>query len=151
MPTNEEVGDLREDRYVGMFYYIKQVRRFGQETLDISVMEQEYSSLEKVLSSIDLFRFYWWGEPYFGYYTASDEFIIRKHAQMLVDAGVDVIFLEVTNGLMFHPEWLNLLNIYQEIREEGGQTPQIAFFGPGPHRALIGRTVIEYLYEHFIF
>ncbi len=33
-----------------------------------------------------------WGEPYLGYYVSNDEWVIRKHAQMLSDAGVDGCF-----------------------------------------------------------
>ena len=38
--------------------------------------------------------FHHWGEPYLGYYVANDEWVIRKHAQMLTDAGVDVLFFD---------------------------------------------------------
>lgn len=30
---------------------------------------------------------HFWGEPLFGYYRASDEWVMRKHLQMLTDAG----------------------------------------------------------------
>jgi hypothetical protein len=32
-----------------------------------------------------------WGESAFGYYRSDDPWVLRKHAQMLSDAGVDVI------------------------------------------------------------
>jgi hypothetical protein len=37
-------------------------------------------------------------EPLFGYYRTTDEWILRKHAEMLADAGVDVVFFDNTNG-----------------------------------------------------
>lgn len=40
--------------------------------------------------------FHHWGEPYLGYYLADDDWVIRKHAQMLTDAGVDVIIVDLT-------------------------------------------------------
>ena len=37
---------------------------------------------------------------YLGYYLADDDWVIRKHAQMLTDAGVDVIIVDLTNAVM---------------------------------------------------
>ncbi len=37
---------------------------------------------------------FWWDEPLFGYYRTTDEWILRKHAEMLADAGVDVVFCD---------------------------------------------------------
>ena len=68
-----------------------------------------------------------WGEPYLGYYVANDDWVIRKHAQMLSDAGVDVIFFDVTNGYHYLPVVHNLARVYTEMRAEGNTTPQIGF------------------------
>jgi hypothetical protein len=68
-----------------------------------------------------------WGEPYLGYYVMNDEWVIRKHAQMLADAGVDVIFFDVTNGYHYLPVVKQLCEVYTKMREEGNKTPQFAF------------------------
>jgi hypothetical protein len=68
-----------------------------------------------------------WGEPYLGYYVAGDEWIIRKHAQMLSDAGVDVLFLDVTNGYTYIPIVKEIGKVFMEMRAEGSHTPQFAF------------------------
>ena len=36
-----------------------------------------------------------WGEPYLGYYVANDDWVIRKHAQLLVDAGVTTAIVKI--------------------------------------------------------
>jgi hypothetical protein len=42
--------------------------------------------------------FHWWGEPALGYYCLSQrEDILRKHAEMLRDAGIAFVFLDITN------------------------------------------------------
>lgn len=41
---------------------------------------------------------YFWNEPLFGYYNTVDEYVLRKHAEMLADAGVDFIYIDGTNG-----------------------------------------------------
>lgn len=68
-----------------------------------------------------------WGEPYLGYYVANDDWVIRKHAQMLVDAGVDAIFFDVTNGFHYLPVVHNLAKVYTQMRAQGNKTPQFAF------------------------
>ena len=47
--------------------------------------------------------FHWWGEPQLGYYASDDDFVIERHAQMLSDAGVDVIVCDATNGFTYDP------------------------------------------------
>ena len=68
-----------------------------------------------------------WGEPYLGYYVSNDDWVVRKHAQMLVDAGVDAIFFDVTNGYHYLPVVHNLAEVYTQMRAEGNKTPQFAF------------------------
>ena len=68
-----------------------------------------------------------WGEPYLGYYVSDDEWVIRKHAQMLCDAGVDALFFDVTNGFHYLPVVRKLASVYTRMRSEGNKTPQFAF------------------------
>ena len=68
-----------------------------------------------------------WGEPYLGYYVANDEWVIRKHAQMLSDAGVDMIMFDVTNQAIYLPVVKQICDVYTKMRKEGNKTPQISF------------------------
>lgn len=68
-----------------------------------------------------------WSEPHFGYYLSNDEWVMRHHAQLLGDAGVDVIFFDVTNGYTYLPIVEKLCAVYEDIRSKGGRTPQVAF------------------------
>lgn len=68
-----------------------------------------------------------WGEPMLGYYVANDRWVIRKHAQMLTDAGVDAIFFDVTNGYHYLPVVKVICEEYTKMRAEGSNTPQFAF------------------------
>ena len=70
---------------------------------------------------------HWWGEPYLGYYRAEDPWLIRKHAQMLSDAGVDVIICDTTNAITYPSACQAICKVYTQMRKEGCQTPQIAF------------------------
>jgi len=68
-----------------------------------------------------------WGQSELGYYLSDDEYVMRKHAHMLADAGVDVIFFDVTNGWTYESNYKALCSVFMDIRAEGGTTPQIAF------------------------
>ena len=70
---------------------------------------------------------HYWGEPFFGYYKPDDPWVIRKHAQMLSDAGVEVIVFDVTNALTYPKAYSAVCEVYDEMRGQGCQTPRIAF------------------------
>ena len=53
-----------------------------------------------------------WGKPYLDYYVSNDTWVIRRHAQMLSEAGVDVIFIDVTNGYAYLPVVRTLCDVY---------------------------------------
>ncbi len=81
-----------------------------------------------------------WGEPALGYYLNDDEYVVRKHAQLLCDAGIDFIALDITNFRApkrhgpyqgyFRKATEFLLKTYASIRAEGKPTPQVAFLCP---------------------
>lgn len=71
---------------------------------------------------------FFWNEPVYGYYKSSDEYVIRKQAELLADAGVDVIIFDCSNGgLLFEKAYKAIFNTFEKARLEGVKTPQIAF------------------------
>lgn len=126
-PTNEDVGGVKDDKYVGLFYFLCWVGA-GQIVQDNTKIYLE--------SGVDGLKDYiinkggeaYWAEPYFGYYLNTDTWVYRKHAYMLDAAGVDFIFLDVSNAVTFNEGHLALFDTWLEIRKEGGTTPQIVFF-----------------------
>jgi hypothetical protein len=71
-----------------------------------------------------------WGESIFGYYVSDDNSVLRKHAQMLGDAGVDMVVFDVTNQLTYPESWQALGRVFDEMRRAGNRVPQIAFLCP---------------------
>jgi len=152
----DKYPSLRKNKTVGIFYFIWQ----GAHGYD---QHEDHSDVQ-VPSSIDVnspydnsvflkenpedpqygpvHAFHHWGKPYLDYYVANDSWVIRKHAQMLSDAGVDVIFLDVSNGYTYQNVVDNLCTQYMAMRKEGNKTPQIAF---------LTRTkeVVKRLYDNF--
>ena len=59
-------------------------------------------------------RPYYWNEPLWGYYRDTDEYVLRKNAELLADAGVDVIVFDCTNGTATWDEsCLKLLDVFE--------------------------------------
>ncbi len=90
------------------------------------------------------YAFHWWGEPEAGYYRTLDPWLMRRNLQMLSDAGVDFLYIDVTNGFTYLEEVYQLCNISLSMREEGLQTPYIVFT---THTA--GAATINQLYDNF--
>ena len=130
---------LRKDRFVAMFSFLWQENVPGRGLYDLS----------KILAkSPPTFgppgAFHWWGEPRLGYYTMDDPAVIRKHVQMLVDAGVDAMVFDVTNAYTYDANVRAVLKTFKKIRSEGGRVPGIAFitYSNSP-------TVTRKLYDAF--
>jgi hypothetical protein len=134
LPSWEEVGDPREKKYVGLFYWTwhTQQSNYGNRTAyDVTKILNEHPD------AIDNFQHpawpkdansYFWGEPLYGYYINTDRWVLRKHAELLALAGVDVIIFDCTNGnYTWKESYMALCEVFSEAREDGVNTPQIAF------------------------
>ncbi|MFA7368961.1 MAG: hypothetical protein WC334_04885 [Kiritimatiellales bacterium] len=124
LPGAEECGPPREGRFIGIFYFLWLGGHEQQGLYNITeILKQPPEKQQWGPKGI----FHWWDQPRFGYYLSSDEWVIAKHAQMLSDAGVDVVIFDVTNGYTYEKEYLKLCEVYRGIRANGGKTPQISF------------------------
>jgi hypothetical protein len=140
LPGHEECGPPREGKFVGIFYF--QWMNPGQPAVyDISKLlaanpdDPQYGPRN---------AFHWWGEPHVGYYTSTDEFVFRLHAQMLVDAGVDAVFLDVTNALTYDEHYMTMCRVWDQMRQQGQPTPQMAFLANSR-----SEVVVQHLYDVF--
>ena len=152
LPTSAEAGLPRKDRTVALFYFLTHERapdRTGPYDM-AKILAQDPKALENDSPLLGpVYMPHYWGEPLFGYYCNADPAVIRKHAQMLGDAGVDVIVFDVTNGPTFDPAWRAILDGFAAVRAQGGHTPQVAFmcpFSPAPPHGLRGAEV-RHLWE----
>ncbi len=69
-----------------------------------------------------------WNEPIWGYYTEEDDYVLRKHAELLADAGIDFVMFDCTNAdAVWTEAYLNLLKVWSKAREDGVNTPKIGF------------------------
>ena len=144
LPDAQKAGKPRKDRFVGLFYFVWHgAHGYDKHMTTLPDEGVRPKSPEDVNSPYDITRllkenpenpaygpepaFHYWSEPYFGYYLPDDEWIIRKHAQMLSDAGVDVIIFDITNGAIYQPQVLKIAEVYTRLRAEGISTPSVSF------------------------
>lgn len=132
LPDYYEVGPVREDKYVGILYYLW-LGLDGRGPFNITeILEKDPDAVNNPDSPLwgPLTAYHHWAEPLFGYYVSLDPWVIRKHAQMLADAGVDTLIFDVSNYETFQVAYMKILEIFSDIRSKGGKTPQIMFMGP---------------------
>lgn len=156
LPGIEEAGEKRKDKFVGLFYWTWHYN-FAPSTEPKNVNE----IIKKNPEAIHDLNFsewgpvsspHFWNEPLFGYYDSTDRWVLRKHAEMLADAGVDVIFFDCTNGsYTWKPAYTALLEVFAEARSEGVKTPQIAFmlgFGPSDEALVALKQIYLDIYRN---
>ncbi|MHB1462221.1 MAG: hypothetical protein ACYC1M_13135 [Armatimonadota bacterium] len=64
-----------------------------------------------------LFEFHYWDEPELGYYLSKDTWVIRKHMELLMLAGVDIIAIDITNNETYASTVKVLLETLDQIRK----------------------------------
>lgn len=93
----------------------------------------------------------YWEEPLFGYYLTTDEWVLRKHAEMLADAKIDAVFFDCTNGTFtWDSSYKTLLKVWDKARRDGVNTPKVAFmlpFGYSPDSRASLLHLYKELYE----
>lgn len=133
LPGYSQVGAPRQDKFVGMFYFLWLGQHGTGGPYDITnIIANNTDAMNNPNSPPwgALGEFHHWGESQFGYYLSNDTYVFRKHAQMLADAGVDTLIFDVTNGYTYKDNYMALLAEYTVIRANGGKTPQIVFLCP---------------------
>ncbi len=137
LPTYEEVGETDNEKFVGMFYWLWHYNfASGFEADNVTeILEQYPEALYDInhpaWENTENGKPYHWNEPLYGYYQNLDEYVVRKHAEMIADAGVDVIIFDCTNGsFTWQPAYEVLFRVFDEAIAEGVNVPQIAFMLP---------------------
>ena len=83
-----------------------------------------------------------WGEPFYGYYFSNDEWVVRRHMRLLMQAGVDFLFFDTTNGVIYENTAKMVMRVLQEHHDAGWKVPKVMFYT----NTASGRTV-QRLYD----
>jgi hypothetical protein len=123
LPDYETCGPPRSDRFVGIFYFIARDYTGSEPPRDVTKILAENPDNPQFWPRFS----HHWGEPEYGYYRTSDRWVIRKHAYMLADAGVDTLIFDVTNDVTFPHCYEAVCEVFRDVRGEGEPTPDICF------------------------
>ncbi len=161
LPTYEQVGPRKPDHFVALFYFLWLDQTWGRsmgpfDNTKIRAADPQAMRKPTTPPWGPLRKPHHWGESIFGYYLSDDEAVIRKHGQMLSDAGVDTLIFDASNKRTYPHSYLTLLKVFDQMRRQGNATPQVAFlcsFGD-PHtevRKLYDELYAKHLYEKLWF
>jgi len=133
LPDSNMVGVYGDNGefYVGMFYFMLLGEHGDFDVYDINKIIAKYGPAAK-----NLYCEGWgpegawhhWGEPLYGYYYSRDEWVIRKHMELLSNANIDFLYLDVTNGFTYIRVAKTIMKVCHELNEQGYDAPQIVFY-----------------------
>ena len=102
LPMAGDVPARRKDRYVGMFYFVwlNQLGTDGPYDVEKILKQDPTAAMNEnhpLWGPINGTAHHW-GEPLFGYYFSRDEWVIRKHIEMLSYADIDFLKASTYRG-----------------------------------------------------
>ena len=130
--TNAEVGDPREDKTVSMFFW---TWHNGRPTvINVNDAAEKYPEAVR-----DFNHPVWtpsnfqgsWNEPIYGHYESSDQWVLRRQAELLANAGVDAILTDNTNSTATHKAgYTALFKSWSDAMDDGVLAPKVSFMLP---------------------
>ncbi len=144
LSTQSKVGGVQKDKYVGIFYFLW-LGAHGSGLYDNTEIVNTYSdALSNTSRWGGVGAAHFWGKPLFGYYSANDAWVLRKHVQMLTDADVDFVVFDTTNATgtstnsgftsngggnnTYIAAALAFTQILDEYYKKGWDVPKVAFY-----------------------
>lgn len=130
--VNETTATQKRDgKYVGLFYFLW-LGEHGTALYDNTEIAKVEGALESEKAWMKagggpVNAFHFWGKPLFGYYKSSDKWVMRKHVQMLTDAGIDFLVFDTSNGPTYANNALALMKILKEYQDQGWNVPKVCF------------------------
>ncbi|MDR1518322.1 MAG: hypothetical protein LBS52_09625 [Dysgonamonadaceae bacterium] len=129
------VSAFKKGRQVGMFFWPWIGQPYASGIYDTTKIAALPNGI-KILTHFDHLdpkispngQAHYWGEPLWGYYNSDDEWVIRKQMQMITMAGVDFIFFDTTNALIYSNVFLKVCAVIDEMLKNGWNPPKVVFY-----------------------
>ena len=121
----------REDKLVGMFYFLWLGEHGRHRPYNISKIVAENPNAGFNLDTNLWGRigaYHHWGEPLYGYYYSTDEWVMRRHMKLIIQADIDFLFFDTTNAVIYENNAKRVLSILDEYRRQGFKIPKIMFY-----------------------
>ena len=134
MYTSTDVGAYGStgEKYVGLFYVLWHGEHGDSGVFDLQKIIDKVGVSAAGNVSCGLYggvgAMHWFAEPLYGYYYANDQWVHRKHAELLTNANIDFLYLDVTNGYAYLNNAKKLMQCLHELNEQGYDAPQVVFY-----------------------
>ena len=134
--TNADVGDPKEDKTLAMFYWTWHTKAMAAAGYtDTTKLLEKYPEAKNDYNHAawaGTGHYCFWNEPIYGFYTTEDPWVLRRHAELLANAGVDVIFTDNTNGNMtWKTSYTALYKTWDDAQKNGAvNVPKVSFLLP---------------------
>ncbi len=149
LPTSTTTGIYGEngEYFVGLFYFLWLGEHGDYGVWDNTKIIAKYPTATK--------RTEYWGpeqamhffaEPLYGYYYSRDEWVIRKHMELLSNANIDFLYFDVTNGPVYISNALTVMKVCHELNEDGFDAPQVVFYTHSSEAEAV-RAIYENIYK----
>lgn len=136
LPTIEQTDPSRK-KYVGIFYWTwhcEPMVNYGNVGNITEILRKYPEALTDANHPVwdrGGSNTHFWEQPLFGYYRTTDPWILRKHAEMLADAKIDVVIFDCTNPpFTWAPSYNNLFAVWSKAKNDGVKVPKVAFLLP---------------------
>ena len=167
-PDYETAGGVNGNKQVGIFY----LPDVNSIKIAENVDPETPRNITEIISNNADWKYnanlygpesaaHYWDEPLFGYYSLLyDDWVIRQHAIMLADAGVDFIIIDLTNyyaeGYYFSNfDWsavvLKIMSVFRQIEQEGQKVPKITAlytWYPGYNGLAVNDTYTKFIRDN---
>lgn len=152
LPLNDEVGNPKKNRQVGIFYFLWQGDPTSPTSAyfwDLSKIIPEHPEVledrdNRYWGSENYGFYYFWGKPLYGYYRGDDYWVHLRNMQLLTDAGIDFVVIDATNALTYPKQSEALMSAMDKIRAQGKNPPKIVYYT----NTSSGKTMQE-IYDNF--
>ena len=118
----------KRNRLVGIFYFVCNTTADFDEPRDVSRIIAEDPTAATDPDHPAWNGFAYWGEPLFGYYFTDDEWVIRRHIEMLAFADVDFLVFDTTNRAIFYDQVTLIMRLLEEYLDAGFAVPKVVFY-----------------------
>lgn len=136
LPLHDEVGDLKTNRNVGIFYFLWQgdvASKTSENKWDLSKIIPSHPEVledgdHENWGSRERGRYYFWGEPIYGYYRGDDYWVHLRNMQLLTDAQVDFLVIDATNALIYEKQSHELMKAIRTLQKQGLNPPKMVYY-----------------------
>ena len=128
---SDGVPHERDNRLVGLFYFLWLGEHGRHRPYDVSKIVAEdpevgYKPNSPLWGGPGVYHH--WGEPLYGYYYSDDEWVVRKHMKLFVQANIDFLFFDTTNAVIYPHNCRLVMRVLQEYHDAGFKIPKVMFY-----------------------